>query len=235
MQMTVDLVPLDLEFEAGAQSFLDVLRVLERGPLFEPAWEALSHRLWEDEAGFVSAARQSHEDTTGRPPEKQFGFGALNNPDGEQGAAVELRAGLAQGAGDVLSIDIRGPHPSVPYDAAQFASLCDVLLKWRRVQHISMAWRGYKQELQSVDQARRGLGWLGWVPFHVTPDQLPEAQICRPLAYGTFVATQSAMWFSHGPRADPAAVSRAQALERRMLRLGVLPTVVELRRGDWGV
>lgn len=232
MDFVIDLIPRQEDADEGIQSFLSLLRLLEKQPLFAPFWAGLDTRLWEETETFQERFRER---------EAEFGDGSgfhivevLNNPDGTDGAAVRYSWNTRPGKNDVVTISIRGPHPTLTYDASLFARVCEVILEWRSVQHMSLAWPGYRRDLQPLDQARRGIGWLGWLPFLIQPDQVPEAEICRPMGRGTFLATRNALWFSHGPNADQQAVQQAQALEHRLNRLGLLPTFEELRQGRWG-
>lgn len=232
MDLNVDLVPKLEELEHGLRDFLQILKLLEKHRLFEPVWIGLNNRLWDDSEGFLESARQAAAEFNG--PDGFQIFEILNNPDSSNGATVLHSWNSLPGNTDVLSISIRGPHPKLTYDARLFAGVCEIILDWRPVQHMSLAWPDYRMDLQPLDAHRRGLGWLGWVPFDIAPAQVPEAQICRPMRDGTFIGLQNDLWFSHGPNADPDAVRRAQALEHRLNRLGVLPTLEELKRGDWG-
>ncbi len=77
---------------------------------------------------------------------------------------------------------------------------------------------------------------MGWLPFALTPDDVPEAEIVRPMNDGTLIVTQSQFWqaWEAHPEYSRAAIERAQEVEIRLNLLGVLPTNIELMRGDWG-
>lgn len=131
-------------------------------------------------------------------------------------------------------LDLREPHPVHGLDISLFVETIDTVIAWKRPQHVSMAPPDYRMDLQPLDRSRRGIGWLGWIPFEVPAEDVPEAAIVRPMRGGTFLASQRDWWFAAGPRRDEAAIARAQALDLRLNDLGLLPTVEELRRGDWG-
>lgn len=235
MKLIVDLAPYSGSFEDYAESFFDILRALEASSLFVSSWHGLGVRLWDDPDGFVGATRDWYIQWTQNLPDREFSGGVLNDAGREEAStSVDLSVGERNTRGNILSVELLRPHPTLTYDARLFAGVCEIILDWRPVQHMSLAWPGYRRELQPLDAHRRGLGWLGWVPFDIAPAQIPEAQICRPMRDGTFIGLQNDLWFSHGPNADPDAVRRAQALEHRLNRLGVLPTFEELKRGDWG-
>jgi hypothetical protein len=74
------------------------------------------------------------------------------------------------------------------------------------------------------------------VPFALNPSDVPEAERVQQMNGGTLIATQMDFWqvFEHHPLYSKEAIERAQEVELRLNLLGVLPTAVELGRGDWG-
>lgn len=96
--------------------------------------------------------------------------------------------------------------------------------------HLSAMPTRYQMDHWPLDRLRSGIGWIGWVPFAVLAGEVPEATKMIPMNGGTCVLGQREIWQVD----DPTAIARAQALDLRLNALGVLPTTVELMRGDWG-
>ncbi|SHE74439.1 hypothetical protein SAMN05444273_102439 [Litoreibacter ascidiaceicola] len=133
-----------------------------------------------------------------------------------------------------LTFDIFAPHPQRGLTAALMRDVCAAIIDWQRPMHINGMPTRYRAEYHPLDVARLGVGWLGWVPFEVARGNLPEAEIINAMSWGTFVASQADYWAASGPQKNADAIARAQALDLRLNQLGVLPTSVELERGDWG-
>jgi hypothetical protein len=132
------------------------------------------------------------------------------------------------------TIDFTHPHPTLGHNIDLYIETIDTNITWKRPQHVLCGPAMYFLNDHPLDKARSGIGWLGWVPFDLAPADVPEAAIILPMHGGTFVASQREWWIAAGPQRNEAAVQRAQALELRLNHLGVLPTNIELRRGDWG-
>jgi len=112
--------------------------------------------------------------------------------------------------------------------------VCRAVVAWQRPMHLHAMPTRYRAEHHPLDIARLVIGWLGWVPFPLTPHDVPEARIVAAQDGGTNLASYDRYWQASGPDADPQAIAQAQALDLRLNTLGVLPTSLELERGDWG-
>lgn len=236
MDIIVELPRDTSGYRAGAEGFLDLLGRLERLRFFDMGWTSLDTRLWDQREAFLDVHERWNLE---RDPESQtLSIGAVSTEAAEGKWAyyhVEHRWGGAILWPTQLIIDIGYPHPVHGLDISLFVETIDAVVAWKRPQHASMAPSTYRMDLQPLDRARRGIGWLGWIPFEVSATDVPEAAIVRPMRGGTFLASQRDWWFAAGPRKDEAAIARAQALDLRLNYLGLLPTFEELRRGDWGL
>ena len=78
---------------------------------------------------------------------------------------------------------------------------------------------------------------MGWLPFNISASEVPEAEIVQAINDGTLVITQSDFWqpYEKHPLYSREAIEKAQDVEIRLNSLGVLPTMLELEKGDWGI
>jgi hypothetical protein len=222
-------------YRTGAEAFLGLLGRLERLRFFDMGWTSLGKRLWEEREEFLDAHERWNLESD--PASQILSIGAVSTKDVESKWSyyhVEYRWGVAIHWLTQVIIDIGYPHPVHGLDISLFVETFDAVIAWKRPQHASMAPPDYRMDLQPLDRQRRGIGWLGWIPFEVSAGDVPEAAVVRPMRWGTFLASQRDWWFAAGPRKDEAAIARAQALDLRLNYLGLLPTLDELRRGDWG-
>jgi hypothetical protein len=90
-----------------------------------------------------------------------------------------------------------------------------------------------------LDRTRQGIGWMGWLPFTLTPADVPEAALVVPMNGGTFIQSVPDFWQApHLPRQpdavrDEVTIRRVQDVEIRLNQLGVLPTAADLATGNW--
>ena len=87
-----------------------------------------------------------------------------------------------------------------------------------------------------LDRTRAGIRWIGWLPFLLTPSDVPEAERVEAMNGGTLVMTQTTFWqaWEANPAYSLAAIQRAQNVEIRLNLLGVLPTAADLASDNWG-
>ncbi len=147
-------------------------------------------------------------------------------------------------APDHLTGDIRWSHPQYGTPFQLYVGLIDAIVAWKRPQHLAfgpgvyLAFGPgvYMRDHHPLDRSRAGIRWIGWVPFALNPSDVPEAEIVQPMHGGTLIATQSQYWqaWEANPDYSREAIERAQEVEIRLNLLGVLPTSLELQRGDWG-
>lgn len=137
---------------------------------------------------------------------------------------------------DHLSSEIYHPHPQYGTQAQLYVDLIEAVTAWQRPQHLAFGPGIYMRDHHPLDRARVGIRWMGWLPFALNPSDVPEAELVRPMNGGTLVVTQSQFWqaWEANPDYSRAAIERAQEVEIRLNLLGVLPTNIELARGDWG-
>jgi hypothetical protein len=138
--------------------------------------------------------------------------------------------------GTQLFAEFRRFRPEYDLTAEHMIALLDALTRWKRPQHVECGAVGYLKNHLPFDRSRSGIGWMGWLPFALNPSDVPEAEIVRPMNGGTLIVTQSRFWqtFERHPYYSKEAIERAQEVEIRLNLLGVLPTHIELERGDWG-
>jgi hypothetical protein len=228
MMLSVVLPPDASEFDAGAQNFLTLLRGLKARRYFDGEFDSYFGKPLQDETGYLNGFRDS----------------AVDNLPGQTMHNIHIVTGDYFGADywwgtpdvtlTVLVGNFMRSHPRYGYSIDHFVETIDTVITWQRPQHVRCGPSMYFLNDHPLDKARSGVGWLGWVPFDLQPSEVPEAAILLPMQGGTFLASQRDWWIAAGPDRDVAAVQRAQALELRLNVLGVLPTTVELRRGDWG-
>ncbi|QDC09662.1 hypothetical protein FHY55_10585 [Oceanicola sp. D3] len=123
------------------------------------------------------------------------------------------------------------PHPKWGMEPGPLIEVVKALVAFRAAQHVALYFWSYRTEHWPVDITRRAIGWIGWVPFPLTQRDVPEAARVEALGRGSLIVTNEAYWTPHE---NPEALARAQAVDRRLNLLGVLPTADDLARGDWG-
>ena len=225
-------------YEDGARDFLALVRLLDRLPATALGWTMKGFRLWDQEKAYVAdaiatAATLDYADEDGS-------IGIMDDAPrfyGSRAGRVYYAFNYAWGLyATRLSAEFEHLPRDLDFTAVHMLEIVDAITRWKRPQHLEFGPADYFHLHHPLDRARRGIRWVGWVPFALTPSDVPEAEIVRPMNGGTAIATQSALWqvFEHHPLHAPEAIARAQEVELRLNALGVLPTAVELDRGDWG-
>lgn len=220
-----DFRPMPMGFEEGAAKAIALLRRLSDIDLFSSGWQTAGISLETDEAAFIKAVEREQ---AGEGAENGFHFVISENASGlpPESFLVEISFDRHQGA---LNAKI-----SMRSELVTLKTVFDVITcfnDWAELQHVSGTPMFYVPEDSPIDPVnRRGIGWAGWVPFHLTNDQLAEAGVLSELGQGTFVASQNVFWTV----TDRPAVKRAQAMELRLNSLGMLPTRRILSQGTWG-
>ena len=228
MQLICDFLDRSLSLEDGIEDTLKLLRLIEQAGLYQPVWWGPEwYALWADETAFrMAVAQQNTSQAAGLDGHYQLSIGAgAYDPNGVSQLTLSRHWSDAEKPVLLpnLSMSVNKPHAELGTDFSYFETLLDVVLSWRTPLHITWAWPHYRQQLQPLGSARRGVGWMGWLPFEIAPEDVPEAEIVRPKGSGTFVAAQRNFWFSNGAQADVSAIGRAQALDMSLNRLGVCP------------
>lgn len=223
-----------VDFEAGAAEFLALLDRLKAVPGFDVDWIA----QWEENGSLYDARRdrevflqrfRDHNADGG----DMFSIWAHADPE----RIYDIDFSWGAGSIDLLTLEVltfRDPasHPG----ASSYIPLIKTVIGWKRPQHLVLRPGLYNMNYHPLDRARLGIGWIGWLPFTLTPADVPEAELVQPLAGGTLVVSQDAFWQAHppNPHFSQAAIARAQDVDIRLNLLGVLPTADDLRRGGWG-
>jgi hypothetical protein len=219
-------------FDEGAAEFLVLLRSLKRCRYFDSGYDSYFGKPMEDEASFLDGFRESNQEED--PDFSGYDIHVVGDDADRPNFSVGYSWGTPPTLISIVTMELNLPHPRHGQDIDLFIETVDTIITWKRPQHLRCGPGMYFLNDHPLDKARSGIGWLGWVPFDLSPAQVPEAAIILPMHGGTFVASQREWWIAAGPQRNEAAVQRAQALELRLNHLGVLPTNIELRRGDWG-
>jgi hypothetical protein len=220
------------DFDQGAAEFLLLLKDLKKLRYFDMGYDSYFGQPFVDQAAYLGGFRANNLEDT---PD-----GSVNEIHvvGDDGLRPNFSVSYWWGRQDLtishVGIDFTHPHPLHGHNIDLFIETVDTIITWKRPQHLRCGPAMYFLNDHPLDKARSGIGWLGWVPFDLAPADVPEAAIILPMQGGTFVASQREAWIAAGPQRDEAAVRRAQALDLRLNHLGVLPSIIELRRGDWG-
>ena len=116
----------------------------------------------------------------------------------------------------------------------QYIEMIKVTTGWMRPQHLRFGPNTYLRLDHPLDVHRRGIGWIGWVPFALTAADVPEAVLVQQVNGGTIIMTWPDFWQAHPGARNEEAVRRTQDVEVRLNLLGVLPTTQDLASGNWG-
>ena len=119
-------------------------------------------------------------------------------------------------------------------DPVQYLTMVEITTAWMRPQHLRFGSISYSRNDHPLDRQRNGIGWIGWLPFSLTPADVPEAHLIAPMNGGTVVMTWPEFWQAHPGARNEDAVRRTQDVEIRLNSLGVLPTNADLAGGMWG-
>lgn len=221
-------------FDHGAQDFLRLLRMAQKLPIYQGGYDSFFGEPFDGSTRFLDGFRA--ENLTGPLAGRLFDLHAGAPDDGRPRVTFGYTWGDPDLTSTCLSVDFSNPDP-VPArlrDLDRYLETIDTILSWKRPRHLRCGPGLYFLNDHPLDTVRAGIGWLGWVPFDLSASEVPEAAVVLPMQGGTVVACQRDWWVAAGPQRDTAAVRRAQALEMRLNALGVLPSILELRRGDWG-
>ena len=240
--LNVKLPPQNINYTEGAAQFVDFLKRLRRVQGFDVDWIAQMKEhgpkisLWHQPDAYVQMFQERYKDQTDgfniwaweesqsreHPKLYDFDYDWQNQP------LLTV---------DMLSGEIHHHHPDYGLQPQQFIDMIDVITQWKRPQHLRFGPLIYMRDHHPLDRAREGIGWMGWVPFALTPSDVPEAALVREMNGGTLIVTQMEFWqaWPAHPDYSKTAIERAQEVEVRLNLLGVLPTIVELQRGDWGL
>lgn len=242
LSLDVDLPPQNYGFDEGASDFLLMLKQLRRIPGFDVDWfsqweeNGNRYRISNDVEGYLSKFRAHNEKRT-----ESFSIWAHEYPGNDESDAnlYGFRYSWYNrplSSIDMLSGEVYRPHPEYGTDPQLYINLIAAVTAWKRPQHLAFGPGVYMRDHHPLDRSRAGIRWMGWVPFDLTPNDVPEAALVRPMNGGTLIVTQMRFWqaWEANPDYSREAIERAQEVEIRLNLLGVLPTNIELERGDWG-
>ncbi len=242
LQLRVRLPKLPSSFDFGAQLFLEWLSKLRAVPMFDVVWATQFEQdgpkipLEPDTAGYLDRFRKDDD----ADEDNLILSDTLMASEGHDPRLfdVELRWG---GRGPQTAIiDIYRADPRFGTEPAQYVQMIRITTAWQRPQHLSFGPTLYRMFDHPLDRQRNGIGWMGWLPFTLTPADVPEAALVMPMNGGTFVQSVPDFWQApHLPRQpdavrDEVTIARVQDVEIRLNLLGVLPTNADLETGNWG-
>ncbi|WP_294930866.1 Imm52 family immunity protein [uncultured Paracoccus sp.] len=234
LALDVDLPPQNYGFEEGAADFIALLTQLRGVRGFDVDWAMQPERdgalysIWHNRNDYLEIFRKNNAEK-----EDRFSLWAPESSDEMLYVFTYRWNGWSL---DHLSGEVYRPHPQYGTQFQLYVGLIDAIVAWKRPQHLAFGPGVYMRDHHPLDRSRAGIRWIGWVPFALNPSDVPEAEIVQPMHGGTLIATQSQYWqaWEANPDYSREAIERAQEVEIRLNLLGVLPTSLELQRGDWG-
>ena len=222
---------LDEDFDTGADRFLALLRTIESSHFFQvERWISNSVDVWDQKQEFLENARSRNREEIEK--KQLLGIGAGGSLGGEP--LLKLHYIWRSKTRDSLSIEYYRSHPNLGTPTQMYVDMVDIITAWRRPKHLRCQPFLYLRDYHPFDRARSGIGWIGWIPFDLSPSDVPEAHRVESMNGGTLIVSQPHFWQAGGPNKDDDAIARAQEVDMKLNLLGVLPTIVELERGDWG-
>jgi hypothetical protein len=226
-------------FEDGKSRFVEWLQALRAIPMFDVRW-----------------ASQLERDGPMIPFEPDTSAYFSNFQPEDDAHVVGYMVFVSEGSSDprlftaelnwgairqqTATIDIHRADPRYGTDPAQYIEMIRITTAWHRPQHLDFSPTLYRAYDHPLDRSRSGIGWMGWLPFTLTPADVPEAALVTPMNGGTFIQSVPDFWQApHLPRQpdairDDATIARVQDVEIRLNLLGVLPTAADLATGTWG-
>lgn len=234
LMLSVKLTPQDYGFEEGVNDFIELLKRLHRIRGFDVDWNSQwepggpLYSVWNDPKGYREKFREHNE-------ARSDGFSIWAQESSED-MLYELTYHWNNWNPDQITGEVHRPHPEYGTDPQLYINLIAAVTAWKRPQHLAFGPAVYMRDHHPLDRSRAGIRWMGWVPFDLTPNDVPEAALVRPMNGGTLICTQMRFWqaWEANPDYSREAIERAQEVEIRLNLLGVLPTNIELERGDWG-
>lgn len=235
LMLNAKLTPQDYDFERGVEDFLNLLSLLHKTPGFDVDWDAqendehgVRYSVWENPEGYLGVLRKANT--------AKLDLFSIWATEASDALLYDLKYRWNDWAPDHIIGEINHPHPIYGTHADLYIRLIDAVTAWKRPQHLTFGPGVYMRDFHPLDRARVGIRWMGWLPFDLSPSDVPEAEIVQPMNGGTLVVTQSQFWQALDAHPDYSrqAIERAQEVEIRLNLLGVLPTNLELMRGDWG-
>jgi hypothetical protein len=219
------------DYDVGASAFLTLLQQMRSVPSFDVDWTA----QWSQSGPKLSVSRDKdafHD-----------AFAAFNSEDPSSYAIWANEAALRlydvdfkwkQAFFEILLLEIFHPHSATGTAPQHYLDLIRVITGWMRPQHMRMGPHVYLRDHHPLDRQRNGIGWIGWLPFALTPADVPEAHLVQPMNGGTVVMTWPEFWQAHDGARNDDAIRRTQDVEIRLNMLGVLPTNGDIEGGNWG-
>lgn len=223
----------EINYDKDVGEFVSLLRALEKTSSFDLGWSIAGNILWDDLDDYVGyiegVAKENYPDGSA------YTF-AINDSYDDNEVFYSLYYAIDKYAGKQLAVDFHRHHPVRGIRVHDMIDVIDAITRWKRPQHLSIGPVSYFINSHPLSRNRIGVGWGGWVPFEISPEDVPEAEIVRRMNEGTLVVTQREFWQDHPTQTEYSleAIQRAQAVEVRLNSLGVLPTSADIVKGNWG-
>lgn len=226
------LQPQTADLMTGARDFLRWLSDLRQIPAFNVNWsvqwsaDGQLTDVWSDTERYLAEMAAYNADAEGLfsiwacEARKKRTFDAMYAWGNRPRATAEL--------------DFFRADPALGTGPMQYIDMIKVTTAWMRPQHLEFGPKTYLRLDHPLDLLRRGIGWIGWVPFALTAADVPEAVLVQQVNGGTIIMTWPDFWQAHPGARNEDAVRRTQDVEVRLNLLGVLPTTGDLAGGNWG-
>ena len=234
LSMAIKLPDGEKDFETGFYEAVEIAKLLSKHKRFSNRWYCYAGNIVDDldevrsyfakgsmnqeEGGdlfTVQFLNEGAEECLERPNELNYHYGSFLN-----------RTILKFPCYD----HVNGMH----YD--NLVPVLKTLIDYRRPLHMSLGSVSYAMHDHPLSRRRGGIRWIGWVPFVLSPKDIPDAEVVESYRNGTFVASQRAFWQPDEGMIgfSKEAIERTQSVEISMAQLGVLPTHQDLTSGAWG-
>lgn len=216
----------------GSSHFLRWLTDLRRFPTFNVDWsvqwsaDGVPTDLWSETDRYLAEFAANNADSDG--------FYSIWASDARAQRTFDAAYRWGKGLFTTAEIDFYRADPAHGTGPLQYIEMIKVTTAWIRPQHLEFGPKNYLRLDHPLDVHRRGIGWIGWVPFMLTAADVPEAVLVQQVNGGTIIMTWPDFWQAHPGARNEDAVRRTQDVEVRLNLLGVLPTTQDLASGNWG-
>lgn len=233
--VTADFQPEIMSRQSAQRAFLGLLQNLRRTRRCGDGWFMATPQGHDDSSGFDPLAQPERILPEMQRRATLISDGQPNTPPprltAEQPGTYPTNyaatlAWEAQVPGTLQAmVEFARPHATYGMQVDPLIEVIDALVRTRGALRVSFYFSNYRTDHWPIDIQRRAIGWMGWVPFDLAPGDVPEAARVVPMRHGTLVLSADAFWLPHE---HPDALLQAQAVDRRLNTLVVLPTIEEL-------
>ena len=221
-----------VSIDRGSREFVEWLRSLRTIPTFAVDWNVIWSEggvptdLWTQTERYLAEFAVYNA--------KNDGFNSIWACEARQQRICDAAFQWDERGPARTELDFYRADPAYGTGPLQYIEMIKVTTTWMRPQHLEFGPRTYFRLDHPLDLHRRGIGWIGWVPFLLTAADVPEAVLVQQVNGGTIIMTWPDFWQAHPGARNEEAVRRTQDVEVRLNLLGVLPTTQDLASGNWG-